>query len=588
MAAPPPLPEPVRSDKQLSVGGQRFPAVYREARRPAPLPPGLDLSELGGLAATAHGFIATFHPRVYDAAPDIVCEQDVAVTLRDGARIYCDIFRPKDSIPVPVIVSWSAYGKRPGDAMSRWVIPGVPPGTVSTMAKFESADPAYWCRIGYAVANVDTRGVGHSDGDIELFGPNDAQDGYDFIEWVAAQPWCNGRVGMAGNSFVAMTQLRIAAQQPPHLSAIAPWEASSDMYRDLLLEGGIPALTFNEFIVSSLSGQGRVDDLVANALRYPLMHPYWQSKIPDFTKITVPAYLAVGWSHIHLRGTMNAWRRIASRDKWLRCYREHEWPVFYARESVADLTAFFDRYLRDVHNGWELTPRVRLDVMDAGDADYQTSRAEAGFPIERTEYRRLYLDTTVQTLVEDPPTTSAAASYDPATEALVFDLQLPDEVELSGYMMLRLWVEAVGHDDMDLFVTVKKADADGSFVPWTILGQPHPGAWGKMRVSHRALDAALSSDFNPVQSHVAQEKLAPGQVVPVDIEIVPSSRVWHRGERLRLEVAGRYLRGEWFEPLSWETDNRGRHVVHAGGDHDSYLQIPVIPPRRSVGGYLAR
>ena len=60
-----------------------------------------------------------------------------------------------------------------------------------------------------------------------------------------------------------------------------------------------------------------MDDLVANALRYPLMHPYWQSKIPDFTKITVPAYLAVGWSHIHLRGTMNAWRRIASRDKWL-------------------------------------------------------------------------------------------------------------------------------------------------------------------------------------------------------------------------------------------------------------------------------
>ena len=78
---------------------------------------------------------------------------------------------------------------------------------------------------------------------------------------------------MAGNSFVAMTQLRIAAQQPPHLAAIAPWEASSDMYRDLLMEGGIPALTFNEFIVSSLSGPGRVDDLVANALRYPLMHP---------------------------------------------------------------------------------------------------------------------------------------------------------------------------------------------------------------------------------------------------------------------------------------------------------------------------
>ena len=256
MTGPPPRPEPVRSDKEITVGGQTFPVVYREANRPGPVPPDLDLSQLGGLAATAHGFIAPFNQRVYDAAPDIVCEQDVAVTLRDGATIYCDIYRPKDSGPVPVIVSWSAYGKRPGDAMSQWVIPGVPPGTVSTMAKFESADPAYWCRNGYAVANVDPRGVGYSEGDIELFGPQDAQDGYDFVEWVASQPWCTGKVGMAGNSMVAMTQLRIAAQQPPHLAAIAPWEASSDMYRDLLLEGGIPALTFNEFIVASLSGHG--------------------------------------------------------------------------------------------------------------------------------------------------------------------------------------------------------------------------------------------------------------------------------------------------------------------------------------------
>ena len=113
--------------------------------------------------------------------------------MRDGTTIYCDIFRPKDSGPVPVILSWSAYGKRPGDAMSQWVIPGVPPGTVSTMAKFESADPAYWCRNGYAVANVDTRGVGYSEGDIELFGPQDAQDGYDFIEWAADSPGAPAR-----------------------------------------------------------------------------------------------------------------------------------------------------------------------------------------------------------------------------------------------------------------------------------------------------------------------------------------------------------------------------------------------------------
>ena len=76
--------------------------------------------------------------------------------------------------------------------------------------------------------------------------------------------------------------------------------------------------------------------------------------------------------------------------------------------------------------------------------------------------------------------------------------------------------------------------------------------------------------------------------MPVDIEIVASSRVWHKGERLRLEIAGRYIRSDWFEPLQLGDRQRGRHVVHTGGDYDSYLQIPVIPPRRMVGGYLAR
>ena len=114
--------------------------------------------------------------------------------------------------------------------------------------------PAYWCRHGYAVANVDPRGVGHSQGDINMFGTQDGRDGYDFIEWLATQYWCNGKVGMSGNSGVAMTQWRIAAEQPPHLTCIAPWEGTGDLYRESLYEGGIPALGFNDFIVGSLIG----------------------------------------------------------------------------------------------------------------------------------------------------------------------------------------------------------------------------------------------------------------------------------------------------------------------------------------------
>jgi predicted acyl esterase len=226
--------------------------------------------------------------------------------------------------------------------------------------------------------------------------------------------------------------------------------------------------------------------------------------------------------------------------------------------------------------------------MDAYDVDYQTNRAEAAFPIKRTEYRRLYLDAGSASMSDEPSPVESKVSYDPQTGALVFDLTFTEDTELSGYSMLHAWVEADGHDDMDLFVTVKKADADGEFVPWNVLNEPHPGAWGKMRVSHRALDPKLSTRFNPVQAHTGEEKLAPGEIVPVDIEIVASSRIWHAGERLRLEIAGRYLRGEWFEPLTWETDNHGRHVIHTGGQYDTYLQVPVIPPRLRVGDYVVR
>ena len=515
--------------------------------------------------------------------------QDVPVKMRDGITIYVDIYKPVNSGPVPLIVSWSFYGKRPFDGQSEWQIMGVPPGTVSDMSKFESADPGYWCRRGYAVANADPRGIGHSEGDFILFGTQDGQDGYDFIEWAAKQEWCNSRVALSGNSCVAMTQWRIASQVPPHLACIAPWEGTSDMYRESLYEGGIPAHAFVSMVLRDAVGYNYVDNMVMNAKKYPFINcEYWQDKDPDWGKIKIPVYVTACWNHFHLRGSIEGFRKIKTSKKWLRAHRDFEWPDAYSNKYLTDLEKFFERYLKLERNGWELTPRVRIEVQDAYDFDYQTDRPEDRFPLKRTKYEKLYLNASDMSMKKEPVGKESKVSYEGATEEVCFDYRFEEDTELTGYLKLRLWVEADGYDDMDLFINVQKLSTTGEWLPITIFGEPHPGAWGKMRVSRRKLDEKLSKPFQPVQAHTCDEKLSPGEIVPVDIEIWPTSRIWHKGQKIRVQIAGRYIRENWFEPLQWESDNKGKHIIHTGGKYDSYLQIPVIPPKYQDGDYIYR
>ena len=120
------------------------------------------------------------------------------------------------------------------------------------------------------------------------------------------------------------------------------------------------------------------------------------------------------------------------------------------------------------------------------------------------------------------------------------------------------------------------------------MGLPHPGAPGNLRVSRRELDEELSTDVQPVQAHRSEQKLKPGEIVPVDVAIYPTSKIWHKGQQLRLRIAGRYIRENWFEPFAWATDNAGQHVIHTGGEYDSFLQIPLVPAKYEAGEYRYR
>ncbi len=574
-----------------NLNGKDVEVIYRKGS-PGRTREELDEMRARGEMAHIFKYCAKLDPRVYEAEPGVMCYQDVPMQLRDGTTIYSDIYRPSYAPgPVPALISWSMFGKHPSGGMTEWKLMGVGPGTVSPMTKFESADPAYWCRLGYAVCNVDPRGVGNSEGYVSNFGLQDGRDGYDYIEWLAEQGWCNGKISLFGNSGVAMTIYRIAAEQPPHLTCIACWEATGDMYRESVAPGGIDGSAYNEDILAGIACNTYIEDLPSMFKEHPLMDEYWESKIPRWENITVPAYICAGWVHIHLRGSFEAFRRIRSTKKWMRAHREFEWPDTYHRDNIEDLTKFYDRYLKGIRNGWEFTPRVRLDVMDAYGYDYASKRPEDRFPLKRTRYKKLYLDASNASASYEPATEESKVSYDPKTETTIFTHTFAEDTEITGYMKLHMWVESEGHDDMTLFPWVKKNGLDGKHIPVHSMNEPYRGAWGYMKVSHRELDPKWSTDFQPVQSHRKEEKLKPGEIVPVDIEFYPTSRFWHKGETLVLEIQGRFIESDWFEDskTQFETDNGdGIHVIHTGGKYDSYLQIPVVPPKYQVGDYVYR
>ena len=577
------------------INGNEVDVIFRKGN------PGMTVEEANEKRARGeqvNNFSISPHmrPRTYvatDVAPHILCEQDVAVKMRDGITIYADIYRPANTTePLPLIISWAPFGKRPAEGQDGWKMMGVPPGTVSTMAKFEASDPGFWCRHGYAVANVDPRGVGHSEGDVVLWGEEDGKDGYDFIEWAAAQAWCNGRVTMMGNSGVCMVIWRIAAEQPPHLTCIAAWEGTGDMYRESMTYNGIPRPCFESRIVSSCACSNYVEDLCAMLIEHPYYDDYWKTKTPKWEKIRIPAYVAAGMCHFHLRGSLEGFRKIRSPKKWLRMHREMEWPDTYTPENMFDLLRFYDRYLKDERNGWEFTPKVRVDVMDAYGFDWIHNKEEANFPVPRTEYRKLYLDARNNSLNEAPVAEVSEIEYDNATGHAYFGIHFNEDTEIIGYLKLHLWIECRGYDNMDMFIWVKKYSADGQYLPIHCMKDDYRGTWGEARGCRRELDEKLTTDFQPVQAHQKDEPMEQGKIYPIDIELMPHARYWHKGEELRVEIDPEFVKTQWHQDPGFDfiTDNgepgKATHVIHTGGEYDSYLQIPVVPPKYRSGDYI--
>jgi uncharacterized protein len=516
----------------------------------------------------------------------MIIERDLPVRTRFGRDLYVDIYRPVDETPAAPLIAWSPYGKHnPVPVGKLYPNSGVLPEHTSDYTCFEAPDPAYWVPHGYAVINADIPGTWYSQGRATYLSPEEAEAYYDLVEWAGTQAWSSGKVGLSGVSYLTSSQWRVAELNPPHLAAINPWEGWTDTYREVVRHGGIPETWFWPYIQQRWgAGTGEIEDLAAETAEHPFFDDFWVGKAADFSRITVPAFVVASWSDqgLHTRGTIEGFKRIASRQKWLDVHGRKKWAYYYLPENVERQRAFFDRFLKGRASGLDDWPAVRVEVRERYSAG--KVRAETQWPLAGTRYTELYLDAASRTLQRGTVDTESSCAYDATEGRAVFDVAFGEATELIGHMKARLFMEAEGSDDMDVFVAVQKLDATGAIVPFAYYAhfEDGPVALGWLRASHRELDPVRSTGYQPVLAHRRELKLEPDEIVALDIEIWPSGTRFEAGERLRLVIQGSDI-NKYPQPLVYarheETVNRGRHRIHTGGRHGSYLLVPVVPER---------
>ena len=538
-------------------------------------------------------------------------ERGVTIVARDGTRLACDVYRPETPGRYPALLSYSHYGKDLQHVTGK----RAPLSPLIGNGGLEAGDSEYFVTRGYVHVIADARGSGDSAGEYCYQGKNEQTDGYDIIEWMAAQHWCDGNCGMLGMSYFAVMQYMVAAQQPPHLKAIVPYEALTDRYRQSVYHGGL----LNEGFWHQWWGHVSVDgmrplsydtlseDEIAKRvaalmetpevkhspylhiqLKYPRKNPllfgwllepfdgpfYWE-RSPNrmFDRITIPTFLATRWSSwaVHLAGAFEAYEGIDAPKKLLVMETESKLGPLRPWTDHHDLILrWYDHWLKGIDTGFMDEPPIRLLIKGKN-----VYRDEHEWPLARTEWTRWHLGPD-GALSRDRPAEQGGASFDndpdlaPGKLPPGVTFQSPAfeaEAEVTGPVAL-CFSATLDQPDATWVVTLRDIGPDGT---------SRTLSKGWLRASQRALDPARSKPFRPYQAHTQKEALEPGTSYAYAIEIRETSNVFLAGHRLAIDIKGQDSTAE--DPIWVHTCNPlpTHHRVEFGGSIDAYLLLPVIP-----------
>ncbi|KAF2152844.1 alpha/beta-hydrolase [Myriangium duriaei CBS 260.36] len=579
-----------------------------------------------------------------DTSFPYVFEQNATVQLTNSeGLVRVNVYRPKGEGKHPVLVTYGPYGKDiPYSEFHAKSFSEVNPEHKSQHSAWETPDPAFWTRHGYAVVRADERGLGQSPGLLDTMSRGTSECFFDVVEWAADQSWSTGKVGLLGISYYAGSQWRVAARNPRGLSAIVPWEGMSDYYRDRCRHGGILSNSFIRFwwnrqvITNQYGRPGRKasnwgpdtlegdlsndelaynrndqnDDNKANHFRDDA---YYASKEYDMGDIKVPLLSVANWGGIllHLRGNVEGWVHAGSEFKYLRFITgRHDLPFYYG-EEVEIQKSFLDAFLKgDDREGWSKKgelPLVDL-VIRKGDVGFNDARAEQQYPrrtenewpIARTRWTKYFLtpDKTLSTTIPEETAKLGYRALGTLENPSLMQFQtapFEEETEITGHVVAHLNVSVTPDTtgptptEIDLFLTLRHISPEGKEVFYTgTAGDPVPLAKGWLRVSLRKVNKehAKHRDYLPHRDYFSTDvqPIIPGDVYAVDVEIWPTNVVVEKGGRIIFEIASGDTQGSGIFLHNDPEDRsqaklQGTNFVHFSEKFVNFVTLPIIPPK---------
>jgi putative CocE/NonD family hydrolase len=602
--------------------------------------------------------------RAADEAADVAIEVDVMVPMRDGVKLATDVYRPaRDGKPVdeklPTVLIRTPYGK--GDGKSK--------------------DAIYFAKHGYVSVVQDTRGRNHSEG-VWHWMSDDVPDGFDCAEWIAKQPWSNGRIGMMGTSYVGGTQHALAMSGSKHLRTIIPVDAVSNMGRQSLRNAGAFEMRFWNWIILHAgkgSSQARdpgtaavLKEMADNRFDYLKLLPIRAGMTP--LKLTpeyeqwlieamqhgandefwntvniaehpeqysdIPVYLVGGWYDSWAGNTTLNYTTLTKQLKsdvylimgpWIHGAQgdhAHGQVNFGQDAAIADPLAWrlrwFDAQLKDrqaeLKQSDPFKSKVRIFVMGTGDGTKDEKgrlnhggywRDEATWPPQNSVPTPFYLNAggslstaayrnrTATSFGFDPrnpvPTIGGNISsgmdimlqggwdqkggphvwnwqkpipLSARSDVCVFQTEpLTTDLEVTGEIEVKLWISstAVDTDFTAKLVDVYPPSAD------------FPGGFD-LNIG----DGILRTRFRET---LKQEKLmTPGSIYPITIKLYPTSNVFKKGHRIRVDISSSNFPRFDVNPNTGEPLQQHRRMmpcvntIYHNPDNPSYISLPIVQP----------